>query len=393
MKRWAHQAPMNFQHKYDLVEAEKARVLEQIVAAMEFYDRAIQGARKQGYIQEEALAYEQAAEFYLELGREEIAQTYMTKAHYCYVRWGAQAKVEDLEVRYPQFISRRIATDKTNIQTTTVTVSGSARNSGAALDLATVMKASQAISGEIVLDKLLAQLMKILVENAGAQKGFLILVKNEQLLLEASYLIELEQIFVRQSMPIESCRDIPATIINYVERTLSDVVLTNAACEGKFITDPYIVLNQLKSVLCAPIINQGKIVAILYLENNLTIGAFTPDRLELLRLLSSQAAISLENAMLYANLEEKVKDRTQDLNEKNLRLEQTLHELQLTQSQLIQSEKMSSLGQMVAGVAHEINNPINFIYGNLNPAIEYVKDILHLIYLYRQTDAIPTRRL
>ncbi|MBW4681165.1 MAG: AAA family ATPase [Microcoleus vaginatus WJT46-NPBG5] len=387
MKHWAHQAPMNFQHKYDLIEAEKARVLKEIVAAMELYDRAIQGARKQGYIQEEALAYEQAAEFYLELGREEIAQSYMTKAHYCYIRWGAKAKVEDLELRYPHFISRMFATNKTNIQATTITVSGSARSSVAALDLSTVMKASQAISGEIVLDKLLAQLMKILVENAGAQKGFLILVQDNQLLLEASYLSELEQILVRQSMPMEACHYLPSTVIKYVERTRSDVVLANAACEGKFITDPYIVLNQLKSVLCVPILNQGKLVGILYLENNLTTGTFTPDRLELLRLLSSQAAISLENAILYARLEEKVKDRTQDLNKKNICLEQTLNELQLTQSQLIQSEKMSSLGQMVAGVAHEINNPINFIYGNLNPAIEYVKNILQVVDLYRQTDA------
>jgi signal transduction histidine kinase len=161
-------------------------------------------------------------------------------------------------------------------------------------------------------------------------------------------------------------------------------VLSNAAAEGLFTADPYVAKHQLQSILCTPIINQGKLIGILYLENNLTVGAFTPQRLEVLRLLSSQVAISLENALLYNSVEQKVQERTQELNEKNERLEQTLRELKLTQAQLIQTEKMSSLGQMVAGVAHEINNPVSFIYGNLNPASEYVRDLLKLIELYQE---------
>ena len=169
-----------------------------------------------------------------------------------------------------------------------------------------------------------------------------------------------------------------------MERTRSDLVLSNAAAEGLFTADPYVAKHQLQSILCTPIINQGKLIGILYLENNLTVGAFTPHRLEVLRLLSSQVAISLENALLYNSVEQKVQERTQELNEKNERLEQTLRELKLTQAQLIQTEKMSSLGQMVAGVAHEINNPVSFIYGNLNPASEYVRDLLKLIELYQE---------
>jgi len=142
--------------------------------------------------------------------------------------------------------------------------------------------------------------------------------------------------------------------------------------------------HQIKSLLCTPIVNAGQLLAILYLENNLTSGAFTADRLELLRLLSSQAAISLENALLYASVEQKVRERTQELNEKNLHLKETLTELRKTQAHLIQSEKMSSLGQLVAGVAHEINNPVNFIYGNLNPTQEYVENLLNLISLYEE---------
>jgi len=174
------------------------------------------------------------------------------------------------------------------------------------------------------------------------------------------------------------------TVINYVERTHDDVVLSNAASSGQFTKDPYIARVQLRSLLCTPIVKGGFLIAILYLENNLTTGAFTPERLEVLRLLSAQAAISLENALLYASVEQKVQQRTRELNEKNLHLEQTLEELKRTQAQLIHTEKMSSLGQLVAGVAHEINNPVSFIFGNLSHADEYFQDLLDMMQLYQQ---------
>ena len=301
MKQWAHYAPMNYLHKYHLVQAEKARVLGQLLEAEEFYEQAIQGARENGYIQEEALAYELAAKFYLARGREKFAQTYMKEAHYCYGRWGAKAKVADLEARYPQLltqsrtVTRTTDTGKTNPTTTT------GNRSGSSLDLATVMKASQAISSEIVLDKLLASLMKILIENAGAQKGFLILETQGKLLIEASGTVEQDHVVVLQSIPIDS-GNVSTAIANYVARTKESVVLNDATREGKFTNDPYIQAHQPKSILCAPLINQGKLVSIVYLENNLTTGAFTPDRLEVLKLLSSQAAISIDLAKLYAEV-------------------------------------------------------------------------------------------
>jgi signal transduction histidine kinase len=301
MKQWAHHAPMNYLHKYYLVEAETARILGQLFEAEELYEQAIQGARENGYIQEEALAYELAAKFYLSRSREKFAQTYMKEAHYCYGRWGAKAKVADLEARYPQLltqsptVTRTTDTGKTNPTTTT------GNRSGSSLDLATVMKASQAISSEIVLDKLLASLMKILIENAGAQKGFLILETQGKLLIEASGTVEQDQVAVLQSIPID-CGDVSTAIANYVARTKESVVLHDATHEGKFTNDPYIQAHQPKSILCAPLIHQGKLVSIVYLENNLTGGAFTPDRLEVLKLLSSQAAISIDLAKLYAEV-------------------------------------------------------------------------------------------
>ncbi len=301
LQKWAQFAPMNFQHKYDLVEAEKARVLGQILEAEDFYEQAIQGARENGYIQEEALAYELAAKFYLSRGREKFAQTYMKEAHYCYGRWGAKAKVADLEARYPQLLTQSPTVTRTTDTGTTNPTTTTGNRSGSSLDLATVMKASQAISSEIVLDKLLASLMKILIENAGAQKGFLLLETQGKLLIEASGTVEQEQVTVLQSIPIDS-GDVSTAIANYVARTKESVVLHDASREGKFTNDPYIQAHQPKSILCAPLLNQGKLVSIVYLENNLTTGAFTPDRLEVLKLLSSQAAISIDLAKLYAEV-------------------------------------------------------------------------------------------
>ncbi len=305
MKHWAAHAPWNFQHKYDLVEAEKERVLGNTLKAMEDYDKAIQGAKDSGYIQEEALAYELAAEFYLALGRNFIAKTYLLEALYAYFKWGGKAKVVALEEKYVQLLSR--PSDKTGTSDTSRNTTATSSSYSEALDLTTVMKASQAIASEILLDKLLAKLMKILIENAGAQTGFLILESQGKLLIEAEGAVEEDRVTVLQSLPVESSRDgitppLPRALINYVARTKENVVLNDATREGQFTNDPYIIQNQPKSILCVPFINQGKLTGILYLENNLTPGAFTSDRLEVLKLLSSQAAISIENAKLYSEV-------------------------------------------------------------------------------------------
>lgn len=182
MKHWAYYAPMNYLHKYHLVEAEKARVLDRWFEAEEFYEQAIQGARDNEYLQEEALAYELAAKFYLSRGREKFAQTYMKEAHYCYERWGATAKVRDLENRYQQFFPQSSDIAHTTSPTTSKTTSSTSRID---FDLTTVMKASQAISSEIELEQLLTSLMQILIENAGAETGFLILENSGEWLIEA----------------------------------------------------------------------------------------------------------------------------------------------------------------------------------------------------------------
>lgn len=301
MKHWAYHAPMNYLHKYHLVEAEKARVLGQFLEAEEFYEQAISGASENEFIQEEALAYELAAKHYLARGRSKIAQTYMKEAHYCYDRWGATAKVKDLETRYPQFFSQLSRAAYTSIPITAETITNPFH---AVFDIAAVMKASQAISREIELKQLLRSLMQILIENAGAQTGHLILENSGKWSIEAACELNTDEnscvAQVLQSIPIAD--QLPESIIQYVIRTLKPVTLNDATREGAFIHEPYIQQHQPQSVCCLPLLNQAKLVGVLYLENRLATGVFTPERSQVLQLLSTQAAIAIENAQLYAKL-------------------------------------------------------------------------------------------
>jgi PAS domain S-box-containing protein len=303
MQKWAHHAPMNFLHKFHLVEAEKARVLGQFFAAEEFYEQAILGAKENEYIQEEALGYELAAKHYLARGREKFAQLYMKEAHYCYERWGATAKVKDLETRYPQFFRQSSHVAPTPVRTTAGTTSNT---SHIAFDLASVMKASQAIASEIELEQLLHSLMQILIENAGAQTGCLLLENAGEWTIEAACeLRDGESVCatqVLQSTPMTN--RLSESIVQYVIRTHEPIILNDAIREGNFINDPYIQHHQTQSVLCLPLLNQNKLVAVLYLENQLATGVFTPERSQLLNLLSTQVAIAIENATLYSKLRE-----------------------------------------------------------------------------------------
>ncbi|MBF0396918.1 MAG: AAA family ATPase, partial [Desulfobacterales bacterium] len=303
-KKWAHFAPMNHKHKYELIEAEFLRIKGKIDNAQKLYIKAIEGAKANGYIQEEALANELAAKFYISQGNEKSARVYMQDAIYLYQRWGAIAKVNDLNKKYPEFQIRDAILTVNSKKTITATISSRT----AILDLATVIKASQAISVEIVLSKLLENMMHIVIENAGAQKGFVILEDEGQFFIEAYGSIETENICVLQRVAIQKTDNLPLSIINYVINTKEYLILNNPANEGSFSKDIYIEKNKSVSILCMPIINQGELTGILYLENNLISNAFTAERIELLKILSSQMAISIDNARLYTRLENKNKD-------------------------------------------------------------------------------------
>ncbi|MGL5197025.1 MAG: ATP-binding protein, partial [Chroococcales cyanobacterium] len=292
IKKWMHYAPKNNSQKYWLVEAELCRVQGQDAQAMDYYDQAINLAQENEYLHEAAIAYELAGKFYLSKGKELTAKAYIQEARYSYQIWGATAKVKDLETRYGQFFTARERVSTISQPNSGVTSTGSSNN----LDIATVMKASQAISGEVLLEKLLSSLMKILIENAGAQRGYLILSIQGQLLIEAAGEIEYERVTVLQSIPVANCQTLSEAIVNYVARTQETVVLNDATRSGNFTSDSYIQQAQPKSILCVPLIDRGQLVSIVYLENNSTTGAFTPERVEVLQLLSGQVAISIENA-------------------------------------------------------------------------------------------------
>ncbi|MDB9515329.1 AAA family ATPase [Kamptonema animale CS-326] len=388
LKKWADYAPMNFSHKFLLVEAQKEQVLGNKAEAINYYDRAIAEAKANGYIQEEALANELAGKFYLDWDKQRIAREYLIEAYYGYTRWGAKAKVADLETRYSQLLApilqqkrSSLSVNETVFATAKITSTSSSSSISDSLDLATILKTSQTISGEIELEKLLSSLLSIVIENAGADKCVLMLSESGNLLIRGLAKLGLNNnensqvdcfIKLTDRQPFEESIDIPIGLINTVKRRLKPVVISDATAHPQLINDSYIQQQKPKSILCIPILHQGKLLGVLYLENNLATGAFTDDRVQLLNLLCAQAAISLENAGLY--------ERSQQYSQQ---LEQALNELQQTQLQMIQSEKMSALGNLVAGVAHEINNPVGFISGNLNEAKSTFKDLVEHLNLYR----------
>jgi len=376
LKEWADYAPMNHLHKYQLVEAEKYRCLNCKTEALEFYDLAIAGAKANGYSQEEALANELAAKFYLGWDKERLAQVHLIEAYYGYARWGAKAKLAGLENRYAQLLApilnqeqMPLSVHETVFATQTVTSSSSSSLSDS-LDLVAILNASHTLSSEIELNQLISTLLFTVIQTSGATRCTLMLLEGTELTVQArAELTESSQITTQILHPAQSLDEsgvVPISLVTKVKRSLQPAVIANAAQDALLTGDVYIQNQQPKSLLCSPILQQGKLLGIVYLENNLAIGAFTRDRVELLNLLCAQAAISLENARLYHQAQvyaQQVED---------------------SQLQVVQSEKMATLGNLVAGVAHEINNPIGFLTGSISNAKDYMRDLWRYIEASQQ---------
>jgi predicted ATPase/signal transduction histidine kinase/tRNA A-37 threonylcarbamoyl transferase component Bud32 len=292
LREWAENYPPTFAGKYALVSAEIARLEGRDFDAMKLYEQAIQSAHENAFVQDEALALEVAARFCTTHGFETIAHVYLDKARNCYDRWGALGKVKQLDERYPHLHEERAPTSSATIGQPV-----------GQLDVDAVVKASQALSSEIVLPELIEKLVRIAVEHAGAERGLLILLRGDEPQIEAEATTGhgRAQVTVRQAAVTPS--DLPLSVLHYVIRTRERVVLDDASVGNLYSEDEYVRAKRARSVLCLPIVKQTKLIGALYLENNLTPRAFTSDRVAVLELLASQAAISLENAKLYSDLQ------------------------------------------------------------------------------------------
>ena len=295
LETWAENCPDNFENRAALAGAEIARIDGRALDAELLYEQAIRSAHTHGFVHNEALANELAARFYAARGLAKIAQAYLRDARSCYLRWGADGKVRQLDQLHPQLREEK------PLPVPTSSIEAPVEH----LDLATVIKVSQTVSGETVLEKLIDILMRTAIEHAGAERGLLIFPGGAEQRVEAEATTSGDAVVVRVREASLSDSALPGAIVNYVVRTRENVILDDASVENPFSTEPYIVQRQARALLCLPLVNQARLIGVLYLENNLAPGVFTPTRIAVLKLLASQAAISLENARLYRDLEER----------------------------------------------------------------------------------------
>ena len=338
---WAENCPENFENRAALVGAEIARIEGRVLEAEHLYEQAIRSAHSNGFVNNEAIAYELAARFYAARGFEKIANGYLREARYGYLRWGADGKVRQLDSLYPQLKGEAPSL----VPTSTI------RTPVEQLDLATVIKVSQAVSGEVVLEKLIDTLMSTAIEQAGAERGLLILLEGIEHHIAAEAATSGDSVVVRlPGMPAANTA-VPDSKVHYVARTHESVILDDASAQHPFSADAYFQQQPARSILCLPLINQAKLIGLLYLENNLAPHIFTPTRLTVLKLLASQAAISLENTRLYRDLEER---------------EGALRE---TQAELAHVSRVTTMGELAASIAHEVNQPLVGVVMNASASL------------------------
>lgn len=336
LAEWDRFCPGNLHHRYLLASAELARIAGRHQEAGQLYEQAIDSARAGDYFKDEALANELAGRYYLNRQRVRLARIHMTDAHYGYTRIEAKALVDLLTARFSSLIIQTGGVAKRQGTTTTTL------HRIDELDGRAAVKASQALSSEVSLEKLLHRLVSIVTENAGAERGALLLSRDGDLWLHAEISANQSDLVSSQPVRLNEYDGISSGIVTYVARTQELVRLVDASRAGAFIQDSYIARNNTKSLLCMPLMNKAKVQGVLYLENNLSSGVFTEDRVELLRIVCAQMAISIENAYLYADLERRIEERTRELRD--------------AQDRLIRLEREAAEVQMAGGFAHEMRN-------------------------------------
>ncbi|HET9957190.1 MAG TPA: ATP-binding protein, partial [Polyangiaceae bacterium] len=362
-ERLRSECASNSQHKYHLIAAELARVEGRHEAARDHFTEAMSAASRSGNYAEEALTHEVSARFFLASRDPEAARAALRTAHDAYLRWGATTKVKMLEGEHPnQLPNLPWGTLNTS---TLATIHRSTRDFNW-LDVLSALHASQTISREMSVDRLIVSLMDLVVGTAGAELGYLFVNQADGWVVQADKPGPQEPSVLVPLVPLEThaltkSNGLPTSILQHVIATKEPLVLDDAATHEVFGYDSYVASRSVKSVLCFPLLRQGELVCAVYLENNLVRTAFSPSRVLILEFLAGQALISLENARLYATLEQKVQQRTQQLRRKNEELAQTLDQLKEAQNCIIVQDRLASLGAMTAGLAHELRNPLNFV--------------------------------
>jgi predicted ATPase/class 3 adenylate cyclase/predicted metal-dependent HD superfamily phosphohydrolase len=315
----AKSAPENYIAKMYLVKAELNRLNKNNNQAATLYDKAIEAAINSKFMLEEALSNELAGRFYAENSDADTSSKYMLEARRVYQKWGAFAKVNALDNEYKL---KSKTENREGVQRSShLNSKPSVNQTNVELDINSLMKASLAISGEILLAKMVEKLMSVVIENAGAQIGYLIINKDGNWVIAGTGSVNDKEENISADVPLQKNKIVPESVVNYVTRTREDLVIENISADNIFSDDPVVQDKKNLSVLCIPILNQRKLTGILYLENNLYTGVFTKERVEFLKLLSGQIAVSLDNALIYQSLEEKVKERTIELEKQNIALE------------------------------------------------------------------------
>jgi transcriptional regulator with GAF, ATPase, and Fis domain len=303
-RTWAANAPENFRHLHLLAAAEIARVRGETGRAFEHYEAALAEAEKQPSPRYRALINELSGEFWLERGQRHVGAVYLREAVYAYRQWGAQAKVAQLEQRYPDLLAAP-ASPRSGLLAGQTTVT-----QDSALDLHTVIKLAQALAGEIDLEQLLGRLMRVAIENAGAESGHFIMEHDGSPAIHVTGRVDAVTVQSESGTPLEAANTLPVTLVNLARRTGDTIVLDDAASDVQLASDPYIARHRPRSIICMPVVNQGHLIGTLYLENNLAAGVFTADRAQVLQIIAAQAGAALENARLFGEIRQ-LKDRLQ----------------------------------------------------------------------------------